>query len=127
MATVAMIIFILVLLSDYLAKYIPFSWETQLSTPIADRNQQDALQEREPIESYLQSLADKMIAVQSLPDGMTITVHYLDDSSVNAFATLGGHVFFFRGLLEKMPSENALAMSWHMKSPMLNIATRFRD
>ena len=29
---------------------------------------------------------------------------------MNAFATLGGHVLIFRGLLEQMPNENALAM-----------------
>jgi predicted Zn-dependent protease len=29
---------------------------------------------------------------------------------VNAFATLGGHIVIYRGLLEKLPSENALAM-----------------
>ena len=41
---------------------------------------------------------------------MRITVHYADDDMVNAYATLGGHVVFFRGLLEKLPNENALAM-----------------
>ncbi len=41
---------------------------------------------------------------------MTISVHYLDDDTVNAFATLGGQVFIFRGLLRRVRSENALAM-----------------
>jgi len=45
-----------------------------------------------------------------LPDGVEITVHYVDDDLVNAMATLGGHVFVFRGLIEALPSENALAM-----------------
>jgi predicted Zn-dependent protease len=29
---------------------------------------------------------------------MSITVHYLEAETVNAFATLGGHIVFFRGL-----------------------------
>jgi len=41
---------------------------------------------------------------------MKITVHYLNDKTINAFATLGGHIFFYRGLLEKIPNENTLAM-----------------
>ncbi|MFC1602824.1 M48 family metallopeptidase, partial [Pseudomonadota bacterium] len=49
-------------------------------------------------------------AEQALPPEMQITVHYMDDEMVNAFATLGGHLFMFRGLLEKLPNENAVAM-----------------
>ena len=41
---------------------------------------------------------------------MTIKMHYVNDDTVNAFATLGGHVVMFRGLLEKVPDENTLAM-----------------
>lgn len=62
------------------------------------------------ITRYLQSLADRLARAQGLPDDMNITVHYIDDDTVNAFATLGGHVFFFRGLLQNIANENALAM-----------------
>lgn len=41
---------------------------------------------------------------------MKITVHLVESDEVNAFATLGGHVFVFSGLLKKMPDENTLAM-----------------
>ena len=41
---------------------------------------------------------------------MNIKVHYIANDTVNAFATLGGHIVFFRGLLKKLPNENALAM-----------------
>lgn len=62
------------------------------------------------IQAYLQQLADKLAAAQQLETGMPITVHYVDNETVNAFATLGGNIIFFRGILEKLPSENALAM-----------------
>ncbi len=105
------LILILVLLSDYIVGYIPFSWEKQLSIPFTGSDSSNGTgQARKPIENYLQGLADKISTAQKLPEGMTIKVHYLDSNTVNAFATLGGHVFFFRGLLEKIPHENALAM-----------------
>ena len=37
-------------------------------------------------------------------------MHYDDDAVVNAFATLGGHIVVYQGLLEAVPDENALAM-----------------
>jgi beta-barrel assembly-enhancing protease len=58
----------------------------------------------------LQALVDRLVAADPLPAGMTITVHLLEQPQVNAFATLGGHVVVLRGLLDVMPSENALAM-----------------
>ncbi len=46
----------------------------------------------------------------ALPEGMKITLHYVDEETVNAMATLGGHVMIYRGLLEKLPDENTLVM-----------------
>lgn len=60
-------------------------------------------------QSKLQALADKLSVAMDLPSGMSIKVHYQDDPVVNAFATLGGNVVFFRGLLEKLTSEQELA------------------
>ena len=45
-----------------------------------------------------------------LPEGVSIKLHYVNDDVVNAMATLGGHVLVYRGLLEKLPHENALVM-----------------
>lgn len=103
------LILILVLLSDHFAKYIPFSWEKHISLSFVDEAPKNTTNKKN-IETYLQNLADKLVLKQPLPDDMTIKVHYLDQDQVNAFATLGGHVYFYRGLLDKMTSENALAM-----------------
>ncbi len=62
------------------------------------------------IEAELQSLADALAAQMALPEEVSVTVHYVDDDTVNALATLGGHIYMFRGLLERIPHENALAM-----------------
>ena len=62
------------------------------------------------IELYLQTLADKVVAALELPEPIDITLHYSSDDVFNAYATLGGHVFLFKGLLKYLPNENALAM-----------------
>ena len=62
------------------------------------------------VEGYLQRLADGLSATMRLPDAMRVRLHYADVGVPNAFATLGGHVVVTRGLYERMPSENALAM-----------------
>ena len=46
----------------------------------------------------------------ALPPDIEVTVHYIDEDAVNAFATFGGHVMIYRGLVERLESENALAM-----------------
>jgi predicted Zn-dependent protease len=45
-----------------------------------------------------------------LPPGMVVQVHYAPDGIPNAFATLGGNVVFYRGLIEKFDSEDAVAL-----------------
>lgn len=103
---IAAIVFaVLALLADKLAKYIPFEKELEISSRFAADFPAPG-----PVSAYLQQLADRVVAAQELPAGMRIRVHYMDNSTVNAFATLGGNVVFFRGLVGKMPSENALAM-----------------
>lgn len=62
-----------------------------------------------PQSAALQRLADRIGTALSLPPEMTLTLHYSDDKSVNALATLGGHITVFRGLVERVGSENALA------------------
>ena len=60
--------------------------------------------------TYLQSVADRVAGAMDLPRGMTIQVHFLEEDKVNAFATLGGHVFVYDGLWRRLDSENTLAM-----------------
>ncbi|MCV6604633.1 MAG: M48 family metallopeptidase [Porticoccaceae bacterium] len=105
------LVLVLSLLASWLVKFVPFSAEQQLAQQVIDQlpaGEQAA--NHQQTQEYLQQLADRLVASAPLPDGMTITVHYVDNDTVNAAATLGGHVMIFRGLLEKLDSENALAM-----------------
>ena len=102
---IVIVVTALSLSAKYLAHYIPF--EAELSLADVYSQQMERYPEQE---IYLQALADRLIAVMDLPDGMKITVHYNSSEVVNAFATLGGHVVIYKGLLEKLPNENAVAM-----------------
>jgi len=92
---------------SWLAGKIPFSTEKKI-TSLYDMSQQSDDKTHPKISQYLQTLADKISKAQNLPAEMKIITHYMDDETVNAFATLGGNLFIYRGLLEKLPSENSL-------------------
>jgi len=109
------------LIGAYGGRYLPMSWENALAASVfegeesvdaaAGSDEEIAAAARDRgIEAALQALADRMTANMDLPDDLHITVHYLDEPDINAFATLGGHVFVLRGLIERVPHENALAM-----------------
>ena len=104
-AVVAIIVTVLALLAERMVRYVPFEMEVEIAAKYPGK-----LPPRGAVSEYLQTLADQLAAAQYLPTEMRITVHYVDDDTVNALATLGGNVVFFRGLIEKLPNENALAM-----------------
>lgn len=99
-------LFILGWLGGALARYIPFEAEIAVTQPytVADTA------EDSPLQTYLHNLTERVTQAMDLPQPLRIQLHYVDDDLVNAFATLGGHVMLFRGLLEKLPHENALVM-----------------
>jgi len=103
-------------LGGWLARFVPFSYETKMMNALSldfnevfesDSEEDPAFAERE---AALTDLASRVMQHMDIPEEMDITVHYINKDVFNAFATLGGHVFFFQGLIDLMPSENALAM-----------------
>lgn len=95
----------LYLLGGTIARHMPFAWERALADQVIPADHDSP-----KVVAALQEIADELAGHMDLPDGMTIQLHYSTNSAVNAFATLGGHIFVYRGLLERMSSENALAM-----------------
>ena len=93
------------MLGGYLASKIPYSQEKRL----AQAYSQEVLPKTELMD-YLQGLADKVSIAMKLAPEMNITVHYVAEDVDNAFATIGGNIFLYKGLLERLPNENALAM-----------------
>ncbi|MGI9325842.1 MAG: M48 family metallopeptidase [Pseudomonadales bacterium] len=118
LSAVLLIVVIAVLMlstaAQWLARYIPFSTELQVAqaiephlTEVSEGPIDETARQRQV---YLSQLAQRLSSVMNLPEGMVVSVHYSADSTVNAFATLGGHVLMYGGLVDKLPSENALAM-----------------
>lgn len=96
------------LAASFLTPHIPFGWEKSLVG--------GALFDKEPVgrdrerQNALRLLAGRVAGVMELPEGMDITVFYNPRGTVNAFATLGGNIVVYRGILERLDSEDALAM-----------------
>ena len=104
-------VFILSLTAEKLAVYVPFETEQGLIPEMwtqiePEKESQTSKQTRE----FMQSLSGRLAVHMQLPEGMEITVHYIEDDIVNAFATIGGHIFIHQGLLDELHSENALSM-----------------
>lgn len=108
------LVIIVIIFAGPLAKMLPFSAEKRFVRPY--EAMADYFYDEEPsadeqvVIDYLQTLGDGLVDRLDLPDDYDIQFHYIDDETENAFATLGGHIFIFRGLLEAVPDENSLAM-----------------
>lgn len=108
------------LIGAHAGRYMPMSWENTLAEAVfeGEETEEAALDDEEraaialgrEIEAALQALADRLAPNMDLPEDLRITVHYMDEPDINAFATMGGHVFVLRGLIERVEHENALAM-----------------
>jgi len=108
LAVVATIVVAISYGAQWIAPRIPFEYEAQL---VGDRlATEPKTEEGRAVQAQLQALADRLAAHMALPPGMKVKAGYHEGGMVNAFATLGGHTVFFRGLLAKVDSEDALAM-----------------
>ena len=88
-----------------LARLVPFEYEQALVP--------DALQDSDAgseLDAYLKQLSERLQRQMAVPEEIAIKVHFSGDDVFNAFATLGGNVLLYRGLVERLPHENALAM-----------------
>jgi len=104
-------VIILSLLAESLAVYVPFETEQDLIPDMWTQIEPEIESETsKQTRKYMQSLSDRLAVHMQLPEKMEITVHYVEEDIVNAFATIGGHIFIYQGLLNELHSENALAM-----------------
>ncbi len=92
----------------FIAKRVPFSVETRVTEAVGiELGSRDAPPE---LVSYLNELGLRLLPYIDMPEGMSVDIHYDKENVFNAFATLGGNLMFYRGLLSVLPHENALAM-----------------
>jgi predicted Zn-dependent protease len=103
---------VLIWYADRILVHIPFKWEKNFVQPYEELILKYWIKEEQGVETerYLQSLANALTRTMQMTEEVVIRVHYVDSDTVNAFATLGGNIFVFRGLMEVLPDENSLAM-----------------
>ncbi|SMX46691.1 M48 family metallopeptidase [Maliponia aquimaris] len=116
-ASVALILFVLVpTMADQLAEFIPPEGEKALGE-VTLTQIREALDETglgalsfctDPYgEAALRKIEARLVATMDPP--VDITVHVLNHEMVNAFALPGGHVVFFRGLLDEAGTPEEIA------------------
>lgn len=112
------------LLSQWLAPYIPFSWEASASGIVAEAVEDEfgeagfTLQQQRAIDALGRELlrADRAAGLErgegegdEIPD-VELSFTLVHSDMANAFASLGGHIYVTDALIEDISSENGLAM-----------------
>jgi predicted Zn-dependent protease len=110
LAVIVAVVFAVSFAAQWIAPRIPYRYEARLAESLPPIATAPDTESGRAVQGELQALADRLAARMDLPDGMRVRVGYSDRATVNAFATLGGQVVFLRGLLERLDSEDALAM-----------------
>lgn len=107
LAALALLVVVTGLSARWLAPRLPFAYEVALAERLLDAPPANpaAAQRR----AALQALADRVAAVMALPAGMRVVVSDEAAEQVNAYATVGGRIRVFHGLLRRLDSEQALA------------------
>ncbi len=99
-----LLIFLVHSFAGVIARQIPIEFEQRMVADLEffESGDQDK-------QARLQALADELAPLMDLPEGMKVNVTYSEDEMVNAFATLGGNLVFFKGLVDRLESEEELA------------------
>tara|TARA_R110000782_G_scaffold13730_25_gene40376 strand:- start:1147 stop:1986 length:840 start_codon:yes stop_codon:yes gene_type:complete len=107
LGSIVLCVFLLGLFAERLALHIPFSIEHELLGTIKFS---EPAEKNVEIQDYLNDLTSRLLPHIDLTKDISVQTTYVDDSIENAFASLGGQVRIYRGLIELLPNENALAM-----------------
>ena len=106
LALLALLVALLAWGARWLAPQVPFSAEVALAERIVDRPTDPDQVART---AALQILANRVAAQMKLPAGMNVVMSSDGSSLINAYATIGGRIRVFDGLLCRLESEDALA------------------
>ena len=110
-AAVVVIVLVVVLVNVFaskLGRLVPFRYEQALMQHVTyDFAGED---ESAEMQEYLNTLVQRLSPLLNVPEDIEINLHHNSDGVFNAYATFGGNVVFYSGLLGQLPHENALAM-----------------
>jgi predicted Zn-dependent protease len=105
----ALLVIVLFVTADSWLKLISPESERRFIEPYIEWSRGKLLVQADAeLQSYVESLANEMYALAE--SDQPIRVEVIKGNTVNAFATLGGYVFVFEGIIDAVDNENALAM-----------------
>lgn len=112
--TIIVVVLLLNVLSGVLAKQVPFEYEQKLaSTLTPDLILGELVEQPSDVvktqEEVVDRIAKQLLSVMDLPAEIQVQIHYSGGETVNALAFLGGHVYLFEGLIERLQTEQELA------------------
>jgi predicted Zn-dependent protease len=85
--------------------------ERRFIEPYIEWSRENLLFESEPeLQAYVESITNDLYARLDTDERQMLEVQVVRGDTINAFATLGGYVFVFEGLLRAVDNENSLAM-----------------
>lgn len=101
--------------ASWLAKRVPYELELKVTEGLGASmlpGVEDTATDPQQLErqAYLRALGQRLIGHMDFPPEIAPRIHYVPGETVNAYASLGGQVVLFEGLVSKLPSENALAL-----------------
>lgn len=98
--------------ADKILIHIPFEMEQKFVRPYEEFFEEYGVYSSSDyeMENYLKKLTKDLTAAMHIPSSMPIKIHLVDSDIENAFATLGGHIIVFTGLVNNLNDENSLAM-----------------
>ncbi len=108
LAALALLVLLAGLAARWLAPKLPFEHELALAERLLPAAA-PAGPEAQARTAALQALADRVAEAMALPPGMRVVVSDEASELVNAYATVGGRISVFHGLLRRLDSEEALA------------------
>ncbi len=93
------------IISDKIVKGIPKEVEKKMGIMTIN----SLLADQTKIDSNKSKLLKSYFTELKLPESDSISLYYVNDTIVNAFAVPGGHIVVYRGILEKMKTHEELA------------------
>ncbi len=110
LGVIVILVFTVSFAAQWIAPRIPYKYEAKLAATLPAFATSPDTDAGRAVQAELQALADRLATRIDMPEGMVVRIGYRDQSTVNAYATLGGQAVFFRGLLSRIENEDALAM-----------------
>jgi predicted Zn-dependent protease len=104
-----LVIVVLFMTADNWLKLISSESERRFVEPYIEWSHEALLRQADPeIQDYVVSLATELLSL--VDDNQPIQIQVIKGNTINAFATLGGYIFVFEGLIAAVDDENSLAM-----------------